>query len=143
MIYTDLTRKAVDLMFEKHKDQKDKSGLPYVFHPWHVAESMDDEISTCVALLHDVAEDTDTTVDDIRNMGFPDEVCRALKLLTHDKSVDYDTYIEKIAADPVAKKVKLADLKHNSDLTRLPDPDSKALLRKEKYKRCIDFLENC
>jgi len=143
MIYTEMTKKAVNLMYEKHKDQKDKSGLPYVFHPWHVAESMDDEISTCVALLHDVIEDTDTTVDEIRDMGFPDEVCRALQLLTHDKSVDYETYIKKISTDPVAKKVKLSDLKHNSDLTRLPDPDSKALLRKEKYKRCIDFLENC
>ena len=141
MIYTDLTRKAISLMYEKHKDQKDKSGLPYVFHPWHVAESMDDEISAATALLHDVVEDTDTTLDEIRDMGFPDEVCGALELLTHDKDVAYEDYVLKISANPIAKKVKISDLKHNSDLTRLPEQDPKAFARVEKYKRCIAFLE--
>ena len=141
MIYTDLTRKAVNLMFEKHKDQRDKSGLPYVFHPWHVAESMEDEITTCVALLHDVIEDTDTTIDEIRDLGFPEEVLGALQLLTHDKNVDYMDYVEKIAGNPVARKVKLSDLKHNSDMTRLLKPEAKDYARLEKYKRCIDFLE--
>ncbi len=141
MIYTEMTKKAVNLMYEKHKDQKDKSGLPYVFHPWHVAESMDDEISTVVALLHDVVEDTDTTMEDIRAMGFPEEVCRSLGLLTHDKNTAYEEYIVRISADPVAAKVKLSDLKHNSDLTRLPEHDAKALIRLEKYERCMAFLE--
>ncbi len=141
MIYTDLTRKAINLMFEKHKDQRDKSGLPYVFHPWHVAESMEDEITTCTALLHDVIEDTDTTIDEIRDLGFPEEVLGALQLLTHDKSVDYMDYVEKISTDPVASKVKLSDLKHNSDMTRLLKPEAKDYARLEKYKRCIDFLE--
>ncbi|MBP5607688.1 MAG: HD domain-containing protein [Lachnospiraceae bacterium] len=141
MIYSDLTRKAINLMYEKHKDQKDKSGLPYVFHPWHVAESMEDEITACVALLHDVVEDTDTSPEELMKLGFPEEVCKAVELLTHDKNTDYEEYIVKISADPVARKVKLSDLRHNSDLTRLPAPDAKALARAEKYKRCIAFLE--
>ena len=62
MIYTEMTKKAIKLMFEKHKDQVDKSGMPYVFHPFHLAEQMDDEETTITALLHDIAEDTDTTL---------------------------------------------------------------------------------
>ena len=85
MIYTNLTRKAIKLIYEKHSGQVDKSGLPYVFHPFHVAESMDDELSTIVALLHDIVEDTNTTYDDLLNEGFSEEVIDILKLLTHDK----------------------------------------------------------
>ncbi|MCR4642994.1 MAG: diguanylate cyclase [Lachnospiraceae bacterium] len=141
MIYTALTKKAIRLMSEKHKDQTDKSGLPYVFHPWHVAESMDDELSTCVALLHDVLEDTDTTLDEIREQGFPEEVCEALSLLTHEEGVDYMDYVRKLSENPIARKVKLSDLKHNSDLSRLDEIREKDKLRLEKYKNCIAFLE--
>ena len=83
MIYTALTKKAMKISFEAHKDQVDKCGIPYVYHPFHIAEQMTDEITTCVALLHDVIEDTNTTIDDLRNDGFPDEVLEALELLTH------------------------------------------------------------
>ena len=86
MIYTALTKKALKLCFEAHKEQIDKTGLPYVFHPFHLAEQMDDEISTVCALLHDVIEDTDITVEMLDQMGFPQEVLTVLKLLTHDES---------------------------------------------------------
>ena len=82
MIYTDNTKKALKLCFAAHKEQKDKSGLPYVFHPFHLAEQMEDEESTVVALLHDVAEDTDYTLEDIAAMGFSRNVMEALALLT-------------------------------------------------------------
>ena len=59
MIYTDLTKKALKFCFEAHKNQYDKSGMPYVFHPFHLAEQMTTEETTVVALLHDVVEDTD------------------------------------------------------------------------------------
>lgn len=141
MIYTPLTQKAIRLMFEAHKDQTDRSELPYVFHPWHVAESMDDEISTVVALLHDVVEDTDITLDDIRKEGFPDEVIGALDLMSHDEGMDYFEYVELLASNSVCRKVKLSDLRHNSDLSRLDEPGPEDIARREKYLKAIEYLE--
>ena len=141
MIYTEMTKKALKLCFEAHKDQTDKSGMPYVFHPVHLAESMTDEYTTTAALLHDVVEDTDYTLSDLKDMGFPEKVTDALALLTHDKSVPYMEYVEKIKQNPVARAVKLADLTHNSDLSRLDTVDEKALRRVEKYKKAMEILK--
>ena len=140
MIYTDLTKKALKLCFEAHKNQVDKTDMPYVFHPFHLAEQMTNEISTICALLHDVIEDTEYTFNDLRNMGFPEEAIDALTLLTHEDNVPYMEYVEKISTNPVAKQVKLADLRHNSDLTRLNVIDEKALERNEKYQKAIALL---
>lgn len=140
MIYTSDTKKAMRLCFEKHKNQVDKENVPYVFHPFTVAFNMDDEDSTIVALLHDVIEDTDTTLEEIKEMGFSSEVIEALKLLTHDKSVDYFDYINLIKTNPLATKVKLADLEHNSDITRLNEITQKDLDRIEKYKKAKEIL---
>ncbi len=141
MIYTPMTKKALKICFEAHKEQKDKTGLPYVFHPFHLAEQMKDETTTIIALLHDVAEDTDITLDDLRNEGFSDEVIKALSLLTHDKSVPYMEYIKMIKTDPAAKTVKLADLRHNSDPARLDSITESDLKRNEKYHQAIKLLE--
>ena len=140
MIYTDLTKKALKFCFEAHKDQQDKSGLPYVFHPFHLAEQMDTEETVCVALLHDVVEDTDYTLEDLIAMGFPKPVTDALALMTHDENVPYLDYVAKLKDNPVARQVKLADLKHNSDLTRLDRIDEKALERVEKYRKAMELL---
>ena len=140
MLYTPLTKKALKLCFEAHKDQVDKTGLPYVFHPFHLAEEMTDEISTVCALLHDVIEDTEYTFRDLSEMGFPEEVIRVLGLLTHEDGVPYMEYVERISHDPVATRVKLADLRHNSDTTRMDEMDEWAVKRNEKYLRAIDFL---
>lgn len=140
MIYTDLTKKALKLCFEAHKEQTDKTGLPYVFHPFHLAEQMDDEISTVCALLHDVVEDTDITFDDLSAMGFPQDVTDVLKLLTHEKSVPYMEYVKKISTNPVATKVKIADLRHNSDVTRLDVLDEDMKKRFEKYRQALAIL---
>ena len=143
LIYTDNTRKAIKLCFDAHAGQLDKSGLPYVLHPLHVAEQMDDEESTVAALLHDVAEDTDYTLDDIREMGFGERVVRALALLTHDKDVPYMDYVRKLADDPIARKVKLADLAHNSDMTRFDhEPTEEDLKRMQKYREAMMILEH-
>ncbi len=140
MIYTELTKKAMKLCFEAHKEQVDKSGLPYVFHPIHVAEQMTDEITTAIALLHDIVEDTDYTLQDLIDMGFPREVTDALALLTHEDGVPYLEYVAGIKADPAARAVKLADLAHNSDSTRLDSVDEKALERIEKYRKAMEIL---
>ena len=140
MLYTAATKKALRLCFEAHKNQVDKGGSPYVFHPFHLAEQMKDESSTIVALLHDVVEDTDYTFADLRHMGFESEVIEALRLMTHDENIPYMEYIEKIRENPIARAVKLADLKHNSDLTRLDAVDERILERKEKYSPAIRLL---
>ena len=140
MIYTDMTKKALKLSFMAHKDQTDKSGMPYVFHPFHLAEQMPDEDTTIVALLHDVVEDTPYTLDDLRAMGFNEQVLDALALMTHDKCIPYMDYVAKIKGNKIARTVKLADLKHNSDLTRLDTVDEKAVKRIEKYRQAIALL---
>lgn len=140
MIYTALTKKALKLCFEAHKDQLDKTGLPYVFHPFHLAESMDDEASTVCALLHDVIEDTEYTFDDLIAMGFPVEIIEVLKLLTHDESEPYMDYVRRIAKNETAKKVKIADLTHNSDTSRLDTVDEWAEKRNAKYKEALMIL---
>ena len=141
MIYTNLTKQALKLCFEAHKEQKDKSGMPYVFHPFHLAEQMTDEATTVVALLHDVVEDTNTTFEDLEKQGFGEEIITALKLLTHNGDTPYMDYVAEIKSNKIATAVKLADLRHNSDLTRLDVVDEKALKRKEKYEKAIKFLE--
>ena len=141
MIYTTLTKKALKLCFDAHKDQIDKSGMPYVYHPFHLAEQMTDELTTVVALLHDVVEDTPYTLNDLREMGFPEEVIEALALLTHEKTMPYMEYVARIKQNPIAVAVKLADLRHNSDLTRLDHPGEKDLARVEKYRKAIRLLE--
>ena len=134
MIYTAKTKQAMKLCYEAHQGQVDKSGIPYVFHPIHVAEQMSDEATTIVALLHDVVEDTDYTLDDLTRMGFDDTVTGALALLTHKNGVPYLEYVAKLKNNPIARAVKLADLRHNSDLSRLDEMDEKAKSRLEKYK---------
>lgn len=140
MIYTENTKKALALCFEAHKEQKDDSGLPYVFHPFHLAEQMNDEATTVVALLHDVVEDTHYTINDIKEMGFSKEVLDAIKLLTHDKEIPYMDYVRKIKDNPIAKAVKLADMRHNSDTTRLNKITEKEIKRARKYTEAIKLL---
>ena len=142
MIYTVNTKKAMKICFEAHKEQLDKSGMPYVFHPFHVAEQMDSEATVITALLHDVVEDTDTTLDDFRREGFSEDIIAALALLTHSKDTPYMDYIAAISNNPIARTVKIADLKHNMDTTRLDVIDEKAERRLEKYHKALAILES-
>ncbi len=141
MKYTTMTKKALKICFNAHKNQVDKAGIPYVFHPFHLAEQMESEEEVCVALLHDVVEDTNTTFDDLINEGFNFNVVEALKLLTHTNNISYMEYIANIKENLLAKKVKLADLKHNSDLTRLDLLTDKIPPKLELYKEAIKYLE--
>ena len=143
MIYTELTCKAMKIAYNAHHEQTDKNGIPYIFHPFHLAEQMTDETSVCAALLHDVAEDTDVTIEELEK-EFPKAVTDVLILLTHDRNEDYFSYISKIKENPTAKVVKLADLRHNSDISRYTDKsrlsDEKVLLRLKKYEEAIRIL---
>jgi len=141
MIYTKMTKKAIKLMFEKHNGQVDKAGMPYVLHPLHVAEKMKDEVTTTVALLHDIVEDTNITFEQLEDLGFPKVVIDALKCLTHESNVEYFDYIKKIGVNQIATVVKIADLEHNSDLSRLEEIKESDLLRVEKYSKCLKYLK--
>lgn len=142
MLYTELTKKAMKIAFEAHKEQTDKNGMPYIYHPIHLAEQMYDEETICVALLHDVVEDTDITFEQLVEAGFPEKIITALKAMTHVDGEPYMDYVKAIKNNPIATKVKLADLRHNSDLTRLDKVDEKALKRVEKYKDAMEILLN-
>jgi len=140
MYYSELVKKAVNIMYEAHKDDKDKGGYPYVFHPFFLATQMDDENSACVALLHDLIEDHGDLYgfDDLLKLGFPRPVIDALQLLTHEKSVPYMEYVAAIAKNPIAKKVKIADLKHNLDSRRVNGEKTK---KYDLYLQALNYLE--
>ena len=122
MIYTSLTRKAINIAYKAHEGQLDQSGIPYIFHPYAVAEMMEDEVTTCIALLHDVLEDTSVTDEEL-SKEFPEEVMEPLRLLNHDPSEPYMEYIRRIKMNPIATKVKLGDIAHNMDTSRVVNTD--------------------
>lgn len=133
MLYTELTKKAIQICFDAHCTFKDKGETPYVFHPFHLAEQMETEEETCAALLHDVVEDTNMDFADLEAEGFPKSVVDALKLLTHDEKTDYMDYVKALSGNRIAARVKLADLRHNSTVGRLPFIGDKERERMGKY----------
>lgn len=139
MFYTPLIKKAMQLCFMVHKQQVDKGNLPYVFHPFYIACQMDSEVEIVVALLHDVVEDSSYSFDDLIEMGFSTEIIEALKLLTR-KQENYFEYITRIKTNSLATKIKIADLKHNSDINRLDNVTKQDLKRIEKYQKALDIL---
>lgn len=139
MINTKLTRKAMNIAYNAHINQLDKAGVPYIYHPIHLAEQMDTEIECIVALLHDVVEDTDVTFEQLEK-EFTSEAIEVLKLLTHNKETEYMDYIKEIKQNPIAKKIKIADIKHNSDESRLDKITEKDITRIEKYKKALEFF---
>ena len=143
MIYTELTNKAMKIAYAAHQGQVDYNGIPYIFHPIHLAEAMDDEISCCAALLHDVVEDTAVTMEDLAK-EFPEEVIAVLRLLTHEEGVPYFDYVRKIKANPIAVKIKLADIAHNSDQTRCVGSDlteEQLTYWRDKYSKARAILK--
>lgn len=147
MVYTELTNKALVYAYNAHHGQLDYNGVPFIFHPLHLAEQMDDEISCCAALLHDVVEDTDLTLEDLRK-DFPEAVVEVVALLTHEDSAEYNNtdyfdYIRQIKTNPIAIKIKLADIAHNSDQSRCTGtglPEEKLLFWRQKYQKALEIL---
>ena len=139
MINTKLTRKAMIIAYEAHKNQVDKSGVTYIYHPIHVAEQMDTENECIIALLHDVVEDTNVTFKQLEEV-FSKEIIDILKLLTREENIEYDEYIKRIKNNSIACKVKIADLTHNLDKTRLDFVTEVDVKRNEKYKKALQIL---
>ena len=142
MIYTPLTIRAMQIAYAAHQGQTDKAGVPYIFHPIHLAEQMEDEITCCAALLHDTVEDTAVTAEMLA-AEFPEEILEAVKLLTHDPDTDYFDYVRRIRSNPIALKVKLADIAHNSDVSRFSGvavPQDRIGYFQDKYTKAKAIL---
>ena len=142
MIKTIRTIRAYVIAFQAHYGQVDKAGKPYINHPLAVADKMTTEASTCAALLHDVLEDAlhDKYISKIEK-SMPHDVVEAVKLLTRDKDVGYMDYIKKLADNPIAREVKIADLEHNMDLSRLDGkPDKLKSVKIDRYKKAHKYL---
>lgn len=132
---------AKSIAIEAHVGQVDKAGRPYIEHPAYVAASVEGDLAKATAWLHDVVEDTPLTIADLEAKGVAPEVVEALKLLTHDTAVPYLDYVRAIKPNELARTVKLADLHHNSDLSRLPEITEKDRERVAKYQKAIAILE--
>lgn len=139
--YPQLLKQADALAMKAHKGQKDKAGADYITHPRTVASFLTDPEAQIVALLHDTIEDTEVTEEEIRAL-FGDRIADAVACMTHEEGVPYMDYIRKIKANPLAASVKLADLRHNMDLTRIKEPTDKDFDRLKKYHAAKALLEN-
>lgn len=127
--------RALEIAADAYRGQTDKGGAPYVLHPLRLMMQMNTEEERIVALLHDVVEDSDCTLTDLRDKGFSDRVVSAVDTLTKPPEADYDAYVKSIDPDSLAGVVKRADLEDNMDLTRLNELDSDARTRLQKYHR--------
>lgn len=136
------SEKAYEIAKKAHLGQIDKAGEDYIKHPEKVASFVNSDEEKAVAYLHDVIEDTELTLEDLREYGFSEEVLKAVDVITKKKGQDYQTYINTVKENKLARVVKLADLRHNSDLTRLINITEKDRERKEKYQKAIDFLKS-
>ena len=133
--------KALEIATRAHRGQLDKAGEPYINHPKAVARMLGTEEAQTVALLHDVIEDTNVTLDDLKEAGFSDNIITAVDCLTHRDGEKREEYIMRVSRNPLATMVKLADLKHNQDLSRIKSPGEKDFARVARYKEEEAFLK--
>lgn len=126
-------------MYAAHAGQIDKAGQPYYLHPLAVSEMCVSPTAKIIALLHDVIEDTAITVSDISDRFGP-EIARYVDAVTHRTGEGYFDYIRRVKSDPIAAEVKIADLRHNLNLTRLPRIGLDDVLRAEKYIAALKLL---
>ncbi len=139
MNYAELISTADALAKKAHAGQVDKSGVDYINHPRTVASFVKEPKEIIVALLHDIIEDTDVTDKEIKQI-FGAEICEAVVTMTHLENEDYFDYINRVKTNPLSTTVKIADLKHNMDLSRLTHITEKDLKRREKYQKALDIL---
>ena len=133
--------RAIEIAVKAHAGQVDKAGQPYVLHPLRMMLAVTTPEARLAAVLHDVVEDTAVTLDELRAEGFPASVLEAVDALTKRENEDYEAFIRRVAPNPIAREVKLADLRDNSDLSRIAEPTERDFARVEKYRRAIGYLE--
>jgi len=134
--------KAIEIALKAHKNQTDKAGHPYILHPLRLMFKMKTEEEMITAILHDVIEDSDIGVGALEKAGFSSTVIDALKLLTYDDALAYEDYIQSIKGNPLAVKIKLADLEDNGNIFRLNAIDEKTIKRLTKYLNAYQKLTN-
>ena len=131
-----MLEEAIALAVEAHKKQKDKSGQPYILHPLRVMFRLQSETERIVAVLHDVVEDSEITFDDLRQMGYNEEVIEALDGVTRREEETYEEFINRSQQNPISRRVKLADLEDNMDIRRLSrELTERDYKRLQRYKR--------
>ena len=136
-----MLERAIEIAVEAHKGQIDKGGSPYILHPLRVMMSVDLELEKIVAVLHDVVEDSNWTFEALHAEGFSIEVIEALQSVTKESpDEDYDLFIQRAIHNPIGRKVKLADLRDNLDVTRITELVEKDLQRINKYKKALKIL---
>ena len=136
-----MLERAIEIAVEAHKGQIDKGGSPYILHPLRVMMSVDGELEKIVAVLHDVVEDSDWTFEALVAEGFSIEVIEALKSVTKNSdNEDYDSFIQRAIENPIGRKVKIADIRDNLDVTRISNITDKDVKRINKYKKALKLL---
>jgi len=134
--------KAISIAAQAHEGQSDKAGAPYILHPLRVMMKMSTEAERITAVLHDVIEDTDWTIERLRREGFRAEILDALDCLTKQDGEEYGEFIERVKLNPLAVKVKKADLEDNLNVARLKNVTESDTKRLEKYKQAMLMLVN-
>lgn len=133
---------AISIALNAHKGQVDKGGNPYILHPLAVMNRVETIEAKIVAVLHDVVEDTQITIQQLREQGFSEEILKAISLLTRIENDSYDEFIIKTKTNEISRIVKIADIKENMNLARIKDPTKQDYKRIEKYQKAIDILED-
>ncbi|NMF56742.1 HD domain-containing protein [Pseudanabaena yagii] len=131
---------AIAIATKAHDGQFDKAGKPYISHPLTVMAQMDTLESKIVAVLHDAIEDSDLKITDLVQQGFPDFIVKAIAAITKLDGEAYEDYILRVKSNAIARKVKIADLTHNMDISRIANPTEKDFQRLEKYQKVLQEL---
>ena len=134
--------KALDLASWKHRDQRDKAGKPYFGHIARVSNACKTSPAKVVALLHDVIEDTDVTLEKMEELGFSEYIIKAVLCLTHEEGESYENFIKRAAKNPIAREVKIADLEDNMDVRRLNEVTIEDFERMDKYLSAWKYLKS-
>ena len=135
---------AIALAALKHKGQRDKAGAPYILHPLRVVGFLGPEASEderIVAVLHDVPEDCGVSFEDLAQLEYSPQVLAALELVTRRADESYEAFVERLSPDPIARRVKMCDLRDNMDLSRIAHPSERDLERIERYEKAMAFLQ--
>ncbi|MFB2836490.1 GTP pyrophosphokinase [Floridanema evergladense] len=141
MMETELLDKAIALAQTAHANQVDKAGAPYIGHPLRVMNSLSTVAEKIVGVLHDSIEDSELTLKDLQNAGFPDEVIEAIEAITKKPHEDYQVYLNRVMGNALALRVKIADMLDNMDIKRIAEPTEKDWKRLRKYQEVLPKLQ--
>lgn len=136
-----LLERAIAIAEQQHAGQVDKAGRPYIEHPKRVMQAMSTDAERIVAILHDVVEDTDLTLEELAAEGFPDNILEALDSVTRRTGETYEAFVARAATNAIGRRVKYADLQDNADLSRIAAPTAADRVRTAKYHRAMAQLD--